>query len=103
MSAFLVLTSLSVVFYLAMLIALYRDKRRRTFNPESAYTIKLGVVARLGRSPAVNQLHNAPETPIWMTAVRAADRPKAYAGTQNSSKLVFLPAPAHDKDDMLCS
>lgn len=83
MSAFLILASLSVVFYLVMLVALYRDNRRRWFSPESAYTIKLGVVAKIGTAPVAGRgpVESPPDKtrkiPLWVAAANAPDRREA--------------------------
>jgi hypothetical protein len=109
MTAFLVLTSLSVAFYLVMLVALYRDSRQRLVDPGSAYTIKLGVVANIGTSPdvgrmtAANQRQKPNKVPLWVAAGSAPHQPETAGTASSSPTLVFFRAPAHDKDDMLCN
>ena len=50
MPVFLVLSSLSIVFYLVLLVALHRDNRRRRISPHSFRKVRLGVVAEIGSS-----------------------------------------------------
>lgn len=68
MPAFLVLSGLGVVFYVLLLVAIYRDDRRRKFTPQTTNKVSLGVVAEIdttqtsGRRQA-NQRH-APQTAV---------------------------------------
>ena len=51
--AFLIITSLSLAFYLGLLVFLYRDGRKRRPSGGSVYKVQAGSVAELGPLPAM--------------------------------------------------
>ena len=109
MPAFLVLSSLSVAFYLVMLVALYRDGRRRSPKPKATHALRLGVVAQIGASPAVAQgmfasrQHSEWRVLFWAPGLKRRRQPEAQTKGRTSSELAFLRVSAHDEDDRLCS
>ncbi|HZD32458.1 MAG TPA: hypothetical protein VE779_12450 [Candidatus Angelobacter sp.] len=52
MPIFLILSSLGVLFYVGLLVALYRDSKRRNFDHPSVRKVSLGVVAQIDSEQA---------------------------------------------------
>jgi len=107
MPAFLVITILSLAFYLGLLVFLYWDGRKRRSSGNPAYKVQAGSVVELG---ALRGKINARPSPRRQTAavlVRFAANPghsglKSHLVQGGSRKVITLPAIARDHDDAQC-
>jgi hypothetical protein len=108
MPAFLVITSLSLVFYLALLVFLYRDGRKRRPSGGSVYKVQAGSAAETG--PLLAMVYAGPSPHRRNAArvlVRFADNSsrgsiKSRASQGAPATVITLPTFAHDNDDAQC-
>ena len=108
MPAFLVITSLSLEFYLGLLVFLYRDGRKRRPSGGSVYKVEAGSVAEIGVLPAMLYAGPSPRRRNAATVLvrfrentgrgRLTSRPIQSQPT----KVIPLPTFARDNDDAQC-
>jgi hypothetical protein len=84
MPILLVLSSLGVLFYIRVLVALYRDGMRRNFDHPSVRKVSLGVVARIDSEQAAGRAALA--TPRY-NSVNVLLQPMGDPDRQNSDRL----------------
>ena len=107
MLAFLIITSLSLPFYLGLLVFLHRDGRKRRPSGGSVYKVQAGSVAQLGALPAI--VYGAPSGRRQDTAAVLV----RFAGESGRSRrklqvhgepanVITLPTLARNKDDAQC-
>ena len=107
MPVFLVITSLSVVFYLALLVFLYRDGRKRRLRGGSVYKVQAGSAAETGPLPAmVYAGRSSPRRPNSATVLvrfrenTGRGRLKSQATQSGPAEIITLPTLARDNDDV---
>jgi len=104
MPAFLVITSLSLVFYLALLVFLYREGRKRRPSGGSVYKVQAGSAAE---SPLPAMVYAGPSPRRRNAAtvlVRFAENSgrgsiKSRASQSEPATVIALPTFARDNDD----
>jgi hypothetical protein len=104
MPAFLIITSLSLAFYLGLLVVLHRDGRKRRPQAGPVRRVRLGTVAELRTRGAVS-LATTPEPPAVFTyfaetSRRRTRQPRVTAG--EPAEVITLPTLAHSKNDLQC-
>ena len=108
MPAFLIIASLSVAFYLGLLVFLYRDGRKRRPSGGSVYKVQAGSVAELG--PLSTMLYSG-ASPHRQIASRVLVRLEVNSGhgrlksqvvQGKAAKVITLPTLARDNDDVQC-
>jgi len=105
MPAFLVITSLSLAFYLGLLAVLHRDGRKRRVSGGSAFKVRAGSVAELGPLPttvyaAPSHRRQKAATVLVRLAVNSGrGKLKSQVVQSEPAKVVSLPAPARNHDD----
>ena len=108
MPAFLIIASLSLAFYLGLLVFLYRDGRKRRPRVGSVYKVEARSVAELGPLPAMVYAGPSPRRQSAATVlVRFAGdtgyvRLKPQAAQGEPAKVVTLPTFARDNGDAQC-
>jgi hypothetical protein len=108
MPAYLVIASLSVVFYLALLVFLYRDGRERRPSGGSVYKVQAGSAAKTGPLPAMVYAGPSPRRRNAATIlVRFAENSgrgsiKSRASQSEPATVITLPTFARDNDDAQC-
>jgi hypothetical protein len=108
MYAFLILSSLGLAFYLVLLVALYRDGRRRSVSSGTVRNAKLGTVSGFGTRPSEGgrtiaaRKRNAPEDVFWIQVTKHHWKPVSRNTSSNRAELVWLAEPANTKDDLQC-
>ena len=107
MPVFLVITSLSVVFYLVLLVFLYRDGRKRRPSGGSVYKVQAGSsAAETGPLPAMVYAGPSPRRRNAATVrVRFRENPgrgrlKSQAIQSEPAEVITLPTFARDNDDV---
>ena len=108
MPTFLVITSLSLAFYLGLLVFLYEDGRKRRSSGNAAYKVRAGSVVELSALPG--KIYARPSSRRQTAAavlVRFAANPghgklKSQFVQGGSRKVITLPAIARDHDDAQC-
>src|SRR5215469_2819410 len=106
MPVFLVITSLSVVFYLALLVFLYRDGCKRRLRGGSAYKVQAASAAETGPLPAVVAGRPSPRRPNSATVLvrfrenTGRGRLKSQATQSGPAEIITLPTLARDNDDV---
>jgi hypothetical protein len=110
MPAFLIIASLSLVFYLGVLVFLYRDGRKRRLSGDSVYKVQARSVAELGQLSGM--IYAAPPSRRRNTAtvlVRFAAnsggrklKPQVVHGEAAATKVITLPTLVRDNDDAQC-
>jgi hypothetical protein len=108
MAAFLVITSLSLVFYLALLVFLYRDGRKRRPSGGSVYKVQAGSAAETG--PLLAMVYAGP-SPHRRNAARVLVRfaensgrgsIKSRASQSEPATAILSTTLARDNDDAQC-
>ena len=105
MPAFLIITSLSLVFYLGLLVFLYRDGRKRRPSGRSVYKVQAGSSAEIGALPAMVYAGPSPRRRNAATVlVRFAEgtgrgRLKSRPIQSQPAKVITLTTFARDHDD----
>ena len=108
MLGFLIITSLSLAFYLGLLVFLYRDGRNRSPSGGSVYKVQPGSVTELGPLPAGVYGNLSPRrqntaTVLVRFAVNSGyGRKKPQVGPSEPAKVITLPALAGDNEDAQC-
>jgi hypothetical protein len=92
MLAFLIITSLSLAFYLGLLVVLHHDGRKPRFKAGPVRKVKLGTVAEL--STAV------PVSTAAVAVGRQTRKLRAIAG--EPAEVITLPRATHTKKDLQC-
>jgi hypothetical protein len=107
MPVFLVITSLSVVFYLALLVFLYRDGRKRRPSGGSVYKVQAGSAAETGPLPAMvyagrpsPRRRNSATVLVRFRENKGRDRLKSQAIQSEPAEVITLPTLARDNDDV---
>lgn len=109
MLAFLIITSLSLAFYLVLLAALYRDGRKRRSVAGSLRKVDLGTLVELGTVPAMNAAamaarpHSSTNVLVRFAKPTRAEMLKSRAVTGESAEVITLPTFARGKNDLQCS
>jgi len=108
MPAFLVITSSSLVFYLALLVFLYQDGRKRRPSGGSVYEVQAGSAGETGPFPAMVYAGPSPRRRNAATVlVRFADNSgrgsiKSRASQSEPATVITPPTFARDNDDAQC-
>ena len=108
MPAFLIITSLSLVFYLALVAFLYRDGRKRRPSGASVYKVQARSAAEIGPLPAMVYAGPSPRRRnAAALVVRFAENPgqgsiKSRARQSEPAEVIPLPTFACDNDDVQC-
>ena len=108
MPAFLIITSLSLVFYLGLLVFLYRDGRKRHPSGRSVYNVQAGSVAEIGALPAMVYVvpspgrRNAARVLVRFANNTGRGRLKSRAIQSQPAKVITLTTFARDNDDAQC-
>jgi len=110
MPAFLIIASLSLVFYLGLLAFLHRDGRKRRLSGDSVYKLQAGSVAELGQLPRMVYAAPSPRprnaaTVLVRFAANSGGRklkPQVVHGEAAAEKVLSLPTLARDNDDAQC-
>ena len=108
MPAFLVLTSLSLVFYLALLVFLYRNGRKRHPSGGSVYEVQAASAAETGPLPAMvyagpfPRRRNAATVLVRFAGNTGRGRLKSQAIQSEPAEVITLPTFARDNDDVQC-
>ena len=108
MLAFLIITSLSLAFYLGLLAFLYRDSRKRRSSGGSVYRVEAGSVAELGPFPAMvyagprPRRQNAATVLVRFVESSGRGKLKSQVVQGESAKVITLPTLARDNDDAQC-
>jgi hypothetical protein len=108
MIAFLIITSSSLAFYLGLLVVLYWDGRKRRSTTATAYKVRAGSVAELGRlvatgttGAALRQYH-ATEISVRYAETRNRRRRKSQAAPTERAKVITQPMLARGNNDLQC-
>ena len=108
MPAFLVITSLSVVSYLAVLVFLYRDGRKRRPSGGSVYKVQAGSAGETGPLPAMvhagpfPRRRNAAAVLVRFRENTGRGRLKSQAVQSEPAEVITLPTFARDNDAVQC-
>ena len=108
MLIFLIITSLSLAFYLCLLAFLYRDGRKRRPSGGSVYKVQAGSVTELGPLPAGLYGNPSPRrqntaTVLVRFAVNSGyGRRKRQVGQGEPAKIITLPTLAGDNKEAQC-
>jgi hypothetical protein len=108
MLVFLIITSLSLAFYLGLLVVLHRDGRKRRVNPGHVRKVDLGTVAELStvglQSTATVAIGRRDRSTIFVhlgkTSRRQMRKPRTTAG--EPAEVITLPKLGHSKNDLQC-
>jgi hypothetical protein len=109
MNAFLILSSLSLAFYLVLLVALYHDGRQRRVNSGPVRAKKLGHGSGLvdglftGSGTVGARTRRSPENVLWIPVTKHRWSPAASAGNSSRAHQVRLAKPSDVKDNLRCS
>ena len=108
MPVFLIITSLSLLFYLGLLVFLYRDGRKRRSGKGSVYKIQAGSVAELSPLPTMVYAGSSSRRRDDATVVVrfleniGRGRLKSHAIQSQPAKVITLTTFAHNNDDAPC-
>jgi hypothetical protein len=108
MNGFLILSSLGLVFYLVLLLALYRDgRKRRVMSGGPVRKLTAGSVSefsvRTSQADAIAALkRNSPEDVLWVPLTRNHWTPALRTTRSNRVEPVYLADPVAIKDDRQC-
>jgi hypothetical protein len=106
MDAFLILSSLGIVFYLVLLFALYRDGRKRPMRGRSVRKITVGTVPELFMTPGgggfMARKRSSREEVLWVPLAKHHWKAAPRAIDGGRTKLVCIAPPADDNDDLQC-
>jgi hypothetical protein len=108
MNAFLILSSLSVPFYLAVLRALYRDGRKQRSRAGPVRKLDLRTDVALGTAPAtgspsiVARRGGSPEGVLWVPVTTPNWKVPLRTTSGNPAKQVHLAARVGGEDDLQC-
>ena len=97
MYTFLILSSLGMVFYLVLLIALYRDGRRRKGSDGTVWKMELGTEPSQPLSNGVGRTSSGDV--LWVPVTRHYWKPESPRAGSRREKLVYLAEPISTKDD----
>ena len=104
MPAFLIITSLSLLFYLGLLFFLYRDGRKRRPSGGSVYKVQAGSVAELGPLPTI--VYTRPcsrrQNAVRFAVNSGRGRLTSQVVHRKAAKVVTLPTFARDNKDAQC-
>jgi ribosomal protein L35AE/L33A len=108
MYTFLILSSLGMVFYLVLLVALYREGRRRRESEGTVWKMELETVAEPSErasksvgSVAAGQRNSSGDV-LWIPVTRHHWKPVSRKSGSNRRNLVYLTDPAATQDDRQC-
>ena len=107
MPVFLIIASLSLAFYLVLLVFLYRDGRKRRSGKSSVYRVQAGSVAELGPLQTMvyagssTRRQNAAGVLVRFAVNSSHDRLKSKVQGQ-AAEIISLPTLARDNDDAQC-
>jgi hypothetical protein len=106
MYTFLILSSLGLVFYVALLIALYRDGRKqRVMSVPPVRKLLAGSMSEFATDPseAASTLsareRNSSDGVLWIPVTKHHWKPVSRNAGSNREKLVHLAEPVSTKDD----
>jgi hypothetical protein len=108
MSVFLIITSLSLAFYLGLLAFLYRDSHKRRRVEGSVYRVQSGSVAELGPLPAViyrgpsSHRQHAATVLVRFAKSSSYGKRKPQIVQSEPAKVIPLPILARDNRDAQC-
>ena len=108
MPVFLIIASLSLAFYLVLLVFLYRDGRKRRPSGGSVYKVQAGSVVELGPLPTMvyagssSRRRNAVRVLVRFAANSSHDRLKSKVVQGQAAEIITLPTLARDNDDAQC-
>jgi hypothetical protein len=107
MSAFLIITSLSLAFYLGLLVVLYYDGRKRRPSGESVYKLQAGSAAELGPLPKMVYAGSSRQQGAAKVLVRFAvnsgrGRLKSQSVGDKPAKVITLSTFARDNNEAQC-
>ena len=108
MLAFLIITISSLAFYVVLLVALDRDRRKRRAALGPIRKINLGTVAELGAVPTLGTAaFSAPRRNSTAVSVHFAKTTrrktlKSQANVGEPAEVISLRKLAHGKDDFQC-
>jgi hypothetical protein len=108
MPAFLIIASLSLAFYLVLLVFLYRDGRKRRSGGGSVYKVQPGSVAELGPLPTMvyagssPRRRNAARVLVRFAANSSHDRLKSKIVQGKAAEIITVPTLARDNKDTQC-
>jgi len=109
MLAFLIITSLSLAFYLVLLAALYRDGRKRRSVAGSLQQVDLEDFAEFGTMSAMNtaalpaRQPNSTKVLVRVAKPKRADMLKSRSVIGKSAEVITIPTFARGKNDLQCS
>ena len=109
MNAFLILSSLGLAFYLFLLVALYRDGRRRRVNHGLVRTVQVGSVCELGTRPfsgggtIAARGHSSLENVLSIPVTKRRWNPASSGTSGSRAQLLHLARPSEAKDNLQCS
>ena len=108
MLAFLIITSLSLAFYLGLLVFLYRDGSKRRPSKGSVHKIQVGSVAELGPLPTMAfaglslRRQNAATVLVRFASNTGRTGLKSQVTQSAPTKVITLPTFTRDNDDEEC-
>jgi len=108
MLAFLIITSLSLAFYLGLLVFLYRDGRKRRPSRGSVYKVQAGSVAELPPLPTMAyaglslRRQNAATVLVRFASNTGRTGLKSQVTQSEPTKVITLPTFTRDNDDEQC-
>jgi len=108
MLAFLIITSLSLAFYLGLLVFLYRDGSKRPSSGGAVYKIETGSVAELGPLSTTvyagfpSRRRNTATVLVRFAANSGRSKLKSQVLQGEAAKVITLPTLARDNKDMQC-
>src|SRR5271157_1621318 len=109
MLAFLIITSLSLAFYLVLLAALYRDGRKRRSVAGSLQQADLADFAEFGGMSAMYTAGKSARQPnstkvlVRLAKPARAGMLRSWSVTGESVEVITLPTLARGKNDLQCS
>lgn len=108
MLAFLIITSSSLVFYAALLVALHRDGRKRRVASEPVSKISPGTVAELGTAPArasasiAARRRTSTAVLVHFAETTRREELKSQAFVSEPAKVITVRELAHSKNNLQC-
>ena len=105
MTVFLIIASLSLAFYLVLLVFLYRDGRKRRSGLGSVYKVPAGSVAELGPLPTMvyagssSLRRNVARVLVRFALNSGRGRLKSQVVDRKAAKVIILPTFARDNDN----
>jgi hypothetical protein len=109
MNAFLILSSLGLVFYLVLLAALYRDgRKRRVISVPPVRKLLPGSDSELATRPSrtggmlAARHRTSSGDVLWIPVARHHWKPVSRKVSSNREKLVYLAEPVATKNDRQC-